>query len=108
MSSGTGYISGSSGGISFSSYPNPFNLSSHATLSYYLDSADEVTIIIYDIMGHKIRTITEDSPRPSGSHSSDRWDGRDDNGKHVIAGTYLGLIETDKGKREIVKITFVK
>ncbi len=110
MSSGIGYLSpeSESGGLSFNSYPNPFSLHQKASFAYYLKNPSKVTIKIYDIMGNHIKTITDNKNRTAGSNSSDNWDGTDEQGRYVTAGTYIAVIETSGGKRKLTKVTFMK
>ncbi|PKL90823.1 MAG: hypothetical protein CVV21_11105 [Candidatus Goldiibacteriota bacterium HGW-Goldbacteria-1] len=111
MSSGTGAIAGASEKLSFSTYPNPFKYGSKAALSYYLDTASEVTIKIYDLAGRMVRTIMENNILPAGARENDFWDGKDNNGRTVLAGTYLAKIEAvsaGKTKTETKKITLIK
>jgi len=109
--SGTGIISGSSGSIYMSAYPNPVRFGSSASISYNLPSDSTVTISIYDSMGSLVRKIISKEYRAKGGHESDKWDGRNDNGRAVAAGTYLIKItaEQNGNKSEIIKkITLIK
>ena len=55
-------------------YPNPFNPST--TIQFSLNESQSVTIIIYDILGNKIKTLLNEY-KESGSHEI-IWDGTND------------------------------
>ncbi len=93
MSSGIGFISGETTNAKLSAYPNPFYYGSICRLAYYIDYTSNVTIKIYDLMGNNIRTIIQNINKTTGSHNEDTWDGKDDKGNPVNAGTYIVKIE---------------
>ncbi len=107
MSSGIGVVSGSSDRISFTNYPNPFKSGTNTKFSYYMTEDCNVTIKVYDISGRLIRTLIEKELKNKGPHTEDFWDGKDGNGRYVIAGTYIIKIEYC-GKKELRKVTFIK
>ncbi|MCX8094363.1 MAG: T9SS type A sorting domain-containing protein [Candidatus Goldbacteria bacterium] len=111
MSSGTGFISGETSTTMLSSYPNPFYYGSFCRFAYYLNETSKVTIKIFDLMGNNIKTIIQDAIKISGSHNEDIWDGKSDNEKPVMAGTYIVKIEIDSGGNKKIlkdKITILK
>ncbi len=66
-------------------YPNPFNPST--VILYEIPEPDNISIIIYNILGKKIKTVFE-------GYQSNRtgfvvWDGTDDMGQGMAAGIYL-------------------
>jgi len=67
-------------------YPNPFNPST--IISYSLPQASEINIIIYNMLGQKIRSLVEKLNQSTGTYST-QWDGRDDAGKQVPSGIYI-------------------
>jgi hypothetical protein len=69
--------------------PNPFNPAT--TLRFALAAEHPVRLALYDARGRCIRTLI-DGPRPAGNHAV-RWDGRDDGGRTVAAGTYLARLQ---------------
>jgi hypothetical protein len=69
----------------YQNYPNPFNPTT--IIAYDLSSPANVSLIIYDIAGRKIR-ILQDLYREAGSYQV-IWDGRDDEGNRVASGIYL-------------------
>ncbi len=54
------------------------------------DLSEDITVNIFDITGHQVRTLH--------SQSTSQWDGRDDSGKVVESGVYIYQYEVD-GKR---------
>ena len=71
-------------------YPNPFN--PETWIPYQLSSASEVTIQIYDIAGHLVRTLLLGN-QPAGyyqkKHRATYWDGRNENGEQIASGVYF-------------------
>ena len=71
-------------------YPNPFN--PITSIRYDLPNAGNVSLVIYDMMGHQIKQLisgTEDAGRKSVV-----WDSTNDYGKPVSAGVYMYRIQT--------------
>ncbi|MFZ5517623.1 MAG: DUF3160 domain-containing protein [Candidatus Zhuqueibacterota bacterium] len=66
-------------------YPNPFN--PRTTIQYQLDKAAFVRLEIYNINGHRIRTLVNEV-QTSGVYAV-RWDGRDESGRAVASGVYF-------------------
>ena len=66
-------------------FPNPFNAAT--TISYRLSRTRAVRLVIYDLLGQKVRTLLDGSAAP-GTHCA-RWDGRDDRGVEVGSGVYI-------------------
>jgi hypothetical protein len=66
-------------------FPNPFNPTTEIQFGVPHDS--KVQLIIYDILGRKVRTLV-DNPMAPGTYKT-IWDGRDDNGLGVASGVYL-------------------
>lgn len=66
-------------------YPNPFNAS--VTLTFQLPREDQVQLVIYDLLGQRIRQVA-DAAFPAGQHTL-RWSGRDDEGRAVASGMYV-------------------
>jgi len=74
-------------------YPNPFIGST--TLPYRLDRPDEVDLSIYDLLGHRLRTLIH-SPQPAGAHRV-VWDGCDERGQKAATGPYLCRLRPNSG-----------
>jgi len=66
-------------------YPNPFN--AHTTISFNLQSTENVELSVYNIVGQKIVTL-QNSLMNAGEHSV-IWDGRDDKGNEIASGVYF-------------------
>jgi hypothetical protein len=62
-----------------------------ATFHLALPEAREVRATIHDVHGRRIRSLASGS-FPAGRHAL-RWDGRDDGGRRVGAGVYVGLVD---------------
>lgn len=72
-------------------HPNPFN--SATRIDYFLASNSDVTLSIYDILGHEINELV-DGRQQMGSHTV-IWDGRDARGLEVATGVYLCRLRAD-------------
>jgi predicted outer membrane repeat protein len=82
----TDHISLTPSGFSLhQNYPNPFN--STTTLRYNLPQKSHVTIVIYDMLGRRVRSIV--SRVEEAGYKSVTWDAKDDLGKPVSSGVYL-------------------
>ncbi len=66
-------------------YPNPFNQGT--VIGYSLPTRSQVTIEIFDILGHLVRTLVNGS-RAAGSYWIE-WDGVADGGAGAATGVYL-------------------
>ncbi len=79
-------------------YPNPFNPST--VIRFVLPQAGRATLAVYDILGHRVRTLM-DGVQAAGEQRV-TWDGRDDDGAAVASGIYFyrlaanGLTQTRK------------
>jgi fibronectin type 3 domain-containing protein len=70
-------------------YPNPFNPTT--TIRFGLPQAASVKIVIYNVLGEPVRTLTENAYAAGYHHVV--WDGRNDRGQIVSAGMYLYRID---------------
>ena len=75
--------------VSLSNHPNPFGGST--SITYTLAGPSQVTLAVYDIAGHMVRTL-ESGVRVTGEHEI-RWDGMNDAGRRVANGTYFLRLE---------------
>lgn len=66
-------------------YPNPFNPTT--TISYSLDKPQEVSLEIYDLLGHKVRTLAA-GLQAAGDYSV-QWNSLTDAGQPAPSGVYL-------------------
>jgi hypothetical protein len=70
--------------------PNPFNPTTE--IRFTLSKAGWVSLEIYDVGGHVIRTLIDEN-RVAGEYSA-VWDGRDGMGRTQSSGTYLARLKT--------------
>ncbi len=66
-------------------YPNPFNPTT--TISYSLPKSSQVTLVVYDLLGNKIKTLANDS-FDAGTFKV-VWDATNDMGVQVPSGNYI-------------------
>jgi len=69
-------------------YPNPFNPTT--TIEYNVETAGNVSIIVYDLMGREVKELVNDfkSPLNGGTYSA-MWDGTNNSGNIVSSGMYI-------------------
>jgi hypothetical protein len=75
--------------VSLGNHPNPFGRAT--TIAFSLSRPSHVTLAVYDIAGHKVRTL-ESGHHSAGDHEM-RWDGRNEAGRAVANGTYFLRLE---------------
>jgi hypothetical protein len=80
-------------------YPNPFSPQGRGTVGnpetvirYELPKSVQLKLSIYDLLGHKIRTLV-DAFEPTGVRYI-TWDGMNDEGQRVPSGSYVIRMET--------------
>ena len=73
-------------------YPNPFN--PETTIRYDLPQSSRVSLIIYDLMGRKVRTLVNAEQQPG--YKRVIWDATDDMGRQVSSGIYIYRITAGK------------
>ncbi len=73
-------------------YPNPFNPTTN--IKFSLKDAGEVSLVIYNVKGKKVKTLIKGSLEPD--FYDVLWDGKDDSGKSVSSGVYFYKLKTDK------------
>ncbi len=69
----------------YQNYPNPFNPST--VISYQISEISQVRLVIYNVLGQKIRTLVDRKLEP-GTYAV-VWDATDEFGRGVSAGLYL-------------------
>ncbi len=74
----------------YQNYPNPFNPSTE--IKYYLPNAEKVSIIIYDLLGRKIRTLV--SGQTMIGENAIKWDGANETGNQASSGIYIFRLKT--------------
>ncbi len=72
-------------------YPNPFNPITQ--IQFTIPENQKVTLIIYDILGRKVRTMVNDN-MTSGKYLK-TWNGTNDLGVNVASGVYFYRLKTD-------------
>lgn len=87
-------------------YPNPFNPASGSTkFSISLPAAGPTSVVVFNAIGQVVRTI-HNGDLEAGS-STFRWNGQDESGTPLSAGTYLVRV-TSGSYTESMKITLTK
>jgi len=76
-------------------FPNPFN--PQTKISYQLAQSGPVEVIVYDLLGRKVRTLV-DAVQSAGSFNI-YWHGDDEAGRKAATGTYLIVLKTTEGVR---------
>ena len=71
-------------------YPNPFNPTT--SIRYDLPNAGKATMVIYDMMGRKVKTLN--NGKKSGRYTFVQWDATDEAGAPVGTGIYLYTIQS--------------
>ena len=66
-------------------FPNPFNPTT--TISYSLDMTEQVALEVFDMMGHKVKTLAS-GVQSAGQHHV-QWNGTDALGQMAPTGVYL-------------------
>ena len=72
-------------------YPNPFN--SQTNISYDLLKTTNVQLIIFNLLGQKLKTLVS-AKQEAGIHHI-KWDGKNDNGQDCSSGMYLFMLKAD-------------
>jgi len=84
-------------------FPNPFN--SGTTISYQLGASGKVSLIVYDVMGRRIRTLVNSVQSP-GKYQV-RWDGKNDKREDVPSGIYICRLKAG-GRSWVLKMAKTK
>jgi len=71
--------------------PNPFN--PRTTIAFSLAQATTVTLVIYDVSGHRVKNLLAGEMLPAGPHEA-VWNGRDDAGRSNASGVYFYCLQT--------------
>jgi len=87
----------------YQNYPNPFN--PVTTIEYALPEATDVTIVIYDIMGHQVQTLLSEMQEPG--YKSIKWNSDNGFGRPVATGVYFYSIAAG-GYHKVRKMLLIK
>jgi hypothetical protein len=78
--------------------PNPFSMAQSTTIAYSLKGTAGVpvnaTLVIYNLRGQVVKTLFNGQQLP-GKNKTTRWDGTNDNGRHVGSGIYFYKLSTE-------------
>jgi hypothetical protein len=83
-------------------FPNPFN--NKVTIGYTLDSPSKVSIDVYSIYGTCVRTLQSEMV-DAGAHEI-VWDGTNNTGSQLAAGSYVYIIRTAE-RQDYGKLTLL-
>ncbi|KAA3598384.1 MAG: T9SS C-terminal target domain-containing protein [Calditrichaeota bacterium] len=86
-----------------SAFPNPFNPST--TISYGIPKDSRVSIVIYNILGKKVRTLVNEN-QIAGFYKI-KWNGLDERNSPVSTGVYFAKIQAGNFSKTS-KMTFLK
>ena len=84
-------------------YPNPFN--SSVRIPYSLATETSVELIVYDLLGQKIRRLVH-GRQAAGAYEAG-WDGLDGAGLEMASGVYLARLQVD-GIRHVTILSLVR
>lgn len=84
-------------------FPNPF--SEQATLQYAVPETGPVTLIVYNILGARVRHLV-DSVQSAGRHQV-FWEGRDDTGRTLGPGVYFVRMQAG-GAVRVQRLTVIR
>jgi len=89
--------------ILLQNYPNPFN--SLTKIRFYLPQRSEVSLVIYNLLGQKVKTLIKGMRGP-GSFSV-FWNGKNDRGEQVPSGMYFARLKAEK-KTRVIKLLLIE
>jgi hypothetical protein len=117
--------SSSAADIEVFNFPNPFDLNSktktlthggattsittEGTIIRYAIPASKAALAqieIYNVVGDKVRTIDLGAPT-TGTFNYVEWDGRNNSGKKVASGVYIGMLKVG-GEKKFFKMAVIK
>ncbi|NOZ61693.1 MAG: T9SS type A sorting domain-containing protein, partial [Calditrichaeota bacterium] len=76
-------------------FPNPFNPTTE--ISFYLRKSSKVQIVIFNVLGEKIRTLFH-GEKSTGWHRVS-WDGKDESGNPAASGIYFYQLKTSEFRK---------
>ena len=75
------------------------------SIAFNLALSSEVSVDVFNIRGQKVRSLLQ--AKLSGGNHSQRWDGRDDNGRGVASGVYFARVRT-QNETKTIKMMLMK
>jgi len=75
-------------------YPNPFNPETTISFSLNTEITEDTELVIYNIKGQKVKTLTKPLTHQPTNRYSVTWDGTDDNNQPVSSGIYFYRLNT--------------
>jgi hypothetical protein len=88
-------------------YPNPFNPSTR--FSFSIAEPSQASLIVYNVLGQKIRTIFDNNFFEPGVYEEFFWDATDDAGNTVANGVYYYEFRVlNKNVRQVKKMLYLK
>jgi flagellar hook assembly protein FlgD len=85
-------------------YPNPFNPTT--SIRFTLPTAENISLIVYDINGREVRNLIDSKFYEKGSYETS-WDGKNENGKTVASGNYFYKLKWGNFEKSM-KMTYLK
>ncbi|MCK5733566.1 MAG: T9SS type A sorting domain-containing protein, partial [Candidatus Latescibacteria bacterium] len=83
--------------------PNPFN--GTTVIRFEIPGTGRVRLVLYNVLGQRVRTLV-DTKHDAGTFAV-RWDGKDDAGREVASGVYIGRIEAG-GSVRVQKLVLLR
>ena len=74
-------------------YPNPFNPVTN--ISFNAVSSGKISLIVYDVLGNRIKTLLNDFVTPG--HYVVSWDGSDEIEVSISSGVYIYTLSNSEG-----------
>jgi flagellar hook assembly protein FlgD len=83
----------------YPNYPNPFN--SATTISFDVSSTSKVKLLVYDLAGKEVFTLTDAVMNPGTYYF--KWAGTDDSGQNVPSGIYFYALRAEAGEKQTIQ-----
>ena len=78
-----------------------------ARIQYYLEQPSDVSLVIYDLAGRKVRSIVAKQPHAAGVVYRHEWDGKNDSGRAVLNGVYYAVLDV-AGRKYFTKTAVIR